>query len=104
MSYTYNLSTHVYSPGYKESLLRRSAAAGIAEASYGQKLDSKPGDSDLYIRTFLIKPGVVNKRGWSISRDTAWQNVYSAVGQPLVLYESEHGLDTHDFYGCFIKC
>ena len=101
MSYSYDLSTHLYSA---ESLLRRSAAAGIAEASYGQKLDSKPGDSDLYIRTFLIKPGVVNKRGWSISRDTAWQNVYSAVGQPLVLYESEHGLDTHDFYGCFIKC
>jgi hypothetical protein len=82
MSYSYNFSTHLYSPRHKESLLRRSSSVAIAEGSYAEKLDSDKAGT--WIRTFLINHST-NGRGWSISKETSLKNVYSIVGQPLVL-------------------
>jgi hypothetical protein len=75
-----------------ESLLKQTAYRTLsestiasAEASYSSATTERLGsDSEgLWIRSFLIKPGV-NSRGWAIDRQTALQNVYSIVGKPLV--------------------
>jgi hypothetical protein len=83
MSYQY-YSTRYYVPHDTESLLKTASASGIAEGSYVERLGN---DSEgLWIRSFLIKPGVRNARGWGVDSSTALQNVYSIVGKPLVLY------------------
>src|ERR671932_376070 len=83
---------HIYSADDKESMLKRSSALATAEGSYAEKIPSdKPGE--LWLRHFLIDHST-NKRGWSISKQTSWQNVLSAIGGPIVLKidESSHSL------------
>jgi hypothetical protein len=101
MSYYY--SEHCYCPKSKEQLLNKAVQTAIANGSYNNNDEyyaAERLDSDgLYIRSFLIAPGVYNKRGWAISPDTARQNAYSAVGKPLVLYQNpQTGTPDHPMY------
>jgi hypothetical protein len=77
-----------------ESLLKQTAYRTLSESTIPvasaeassvstERLGSD--SSGLWIRSFLIKPGTYNSRGWAIDRSTALQNVYSIVGKPLVL-------------------
>ena len=92
MSYSYNYSTHFYSEDDRESLLKRSSALGIAEGSYAEKISDNNGE--LWIRTFLINHER-NKRGWSIDKNTSLRNVYTIVGQPIVLKQDQFGNADH---------
>lgn len=99
-----SLSQHCYCSRSKEDLLNKAVRTAVANGSYhndeyyaAERLDSD--GKDLYIRSFLIAPGVYNKRGWAISPDTARQNAYSAVGKPLVLYQNpQTGTPDHPMY------
>src|SRR5215212_9674591 len=92
MSYYHYYSTRYYTPHETESLLKKTASGVVAEASYSyprrHELYSErlgKDDEGLWIRSFLIKPGVYNARGWAVSPQTVLNNVYSIVGKPLVL-------------------
>src|SRR5918912_3329333 len=77
-------------------MLKRSSAVATAEGSYAQKIPSdKPGE--LWLRHFLIDHST-NKRGWSISKQTSWQNVLSAIGAPIVLKMDESSHADHPEY------
>jgi hypothetical protein len=84
MSYQYYSTKH-QTPQETESLLKQTILSS-AEGSY-QETEKLGSDSEgLWLRSFLIKPGVYNKRGWAVSSETVMQNIYSIVGKPLVLH------------------
>jgi hypothetical protein len=94
MSFYSYYSTRENIPEDTESLLKATASRALsetvlapasAEASFTETERLGSDSEGLWIRSFLIKPGTYNSRGWAIDRQTALQNVYSIVGKPLVL-------------------
>lgn len=83
-----------YSQEDKESLLRDSTRTAVAQGSYAEKLESNK--DGLWLRSFLIS-SAVNARNWSVDKDTLLRNVYSIVGQPLVLDQFDGRAD-HPVY------
>ena len=64
-----SLSEHCYCQKSKEELLDKAVETAVAEGSYqdpyiAERSDSDSNSKDLYIRSFIIVPGVYNKRGW----------------------------------------
>jgi hypothetical protein len=98
MSYYTYYSKKQDNPVETEQLLKQAsyralslAAAEGSLASPEQLYTERLGtdSSGLWLRSFLIKPGVRNSRGWGIDSSTALQNVYSIVGKPLVLHKDK---------------
>jgi hypothetical protein len=68
----------------QEELLNKAVAQGSYADTYAaERLDPGTNNKGLWIRSFLITPGVTNK--WYVDRSTILNNIYSIVGKPIIL-------------------